>query len=173
MTARQSYDQHFCQKSTTTAQFFVAGTILIALALVLSLIVFLTGFKNATASTTSYAYSPAAAEEGKTENHASHVAQGSFSPLDGVSAFLDTSTTLLAGLAVIFIVAGQALGINAFVDTQLPSGIDSTPIVGGLSGVTQSAWYWGPGAIIWPSAAWLSALIGVAIAASGCGVRGR
>lgn len=124
-------------------------------------------------STTTYTYSPATAEEGKTENHASHVVPGSFSALDGISAFLDTSTTLLAGLAAILIAAGQALGISAFVDTQIPSGIDSTPVIGGLLGVTQSAWYWGPGAIVWPSAAWLSAVIGVAIAANSCGVRGR
>jgi hypothetical protein len=171
-------DLHFCQRSVMSAQLFVAGTVIIGIALLGSFVVLGLGFKAAIAKSSTYAYSTTSAdeEEGEKRNHHHHHDNGGspppFTTIQGLAAFLGTSTTLLAVLAALLIAAGQMVGINAYVDTQLPSGIDSVPVLGGLSGVTQSAWYMGPGAIVWPSVAWFAAVWGIVIAASGCGVRG-
>jgi len=243
MAGHAEYDQHFCQKVVVSAQLFVAGAVLIGIALLFSFAVVALGWKTASAATQEYAYmatstSAADADDdergemaegqhrvthggdriygdsyenakhhhgnthtddriygdtcdcedarhhyGNTHTHPSeHTTHGpqSFIPspppastFSTFTAFLGSVVTLLALLAAILIAAAQMLGINALVENQLPSGIDSTPQQFGLSNITQSPWYMGPGAILWPSVAWIVAVIGLFVGGSGCGVKGR
>jgi len=251
MAGHAEYDQHFCQKVVVSAQLFVAGAVLIGIALLFSFAVVALGWKTASAATQEYAYVSAATSAGAadgdddehgemaeqhhrvthggdriygddyenakyqhhhgithtgdriygnscdcedprhhygnthththTGEHTAHdprstivsASPAAASTLGTFTAFLGSLVTLLALLAAILIAAAQMLGINALVENQLPSGIDSTPQQFGLSNITQSSWYMGPGAILWPSVAWIVAVIGVFVGGSGCGVRGR
>ena len=170
-------DQHFCQKVVVSAQLFVAGAVMIGLTLLGSFGVVALGWKGATAKMTGYAYEPAPTSEAEAKSGDHHSPASTFTPnstatLNLVADVLGTCCMLFAGLAALLLLFAQILAINALVDGQLPSGEDATPGVV-LSQVTQSAWYMGPGAIKHASTAWLTATIGVIIAASGCGVRGR
>ncbi|MCJ1309779.1 hypothetical protein MMC25_003440 [Agyrium rufum] len=161
-------DQHFCQKLVVSAELFVAGAVLVGIALLSSFPAVLLGFGDAASSAASVPthyhtrphgrYEPTARSEEVEGKTASNTVLRATS-----LRFLWSFVTLLALLGAICLAAAQMLGINALIDWQSPSGEDNTPGVSEF-GIYQSSWYMGSGALVWPSVAWLSALLGTFVA---------
>jgi hypothetical protein len=173
------FDEHFCQKVVVTAQLYVAGAVLIGIALLPAIAALAFGLPSAIAREEPFPYAfggGAAAAEGEAEvedenavaswRHGHHRRNSFFL----VSVF-NTLATLLALLAAVLLAFGQLLGFNVFVDTQIPDGIDTTP--GAQSAAaTQGNWYMGKGLLIFTTVAYLAGGLGAFVQGSRLGVGG-
>jgi len=149
-------DYRYCQQSTTSAGLYVAGAVLVGIAII-GAVVFAVleftsrGSKNAAGVT-------GQVEDGACEAESSQAAASrGTSVLETVLPFLRIISALLALLAVLCIVSGQAVGINVMIAPRLTLPGEALPAYSG-------SWYIGSAGLVYSSVAWLSGVLGSFIA---------
>ncbi|KAH6621587.1 hypothetical protein B0J18DRAFT_467158 [Chaetomium sp. MPI-SDFR-AT-0129] len=147
-------DTQFCQKSVAAAELYVAGAVLVGVAVLLGVAAAVLGWRAAVrgAGTGTVADAGPATSSG-------------FGVVRRVAPLLAWLASLLALLASLCLAAGQALGISTYVSDQRPT-------AGNDVDAYQGRWYMGTPALAFSSVAWLSAALGAFVASTGFGVRG-
>jgi hypothetical protein len=165
--ADTQFIQHICEKVTSAASLYVAGAVLIGLALLFDLIFAGLSFRSAIAPTTTpIAYAPLKPEGQDSTSHPD-LAQQPPGPTTAsiLIPFLGSVATLLAILSVGCLILGQILGVDALV-------VESSASIAEPPG-DASRWYMGKASLVYTSTAYVAAILGIFTAASGCGVLGR
>jgi len=164
-------DEHICQKIVVSAQLFVAGAVLIGISLLSSFVDIGLGYKAAFATTEGGVYTVVATPK----DHESNAAAAADTALQDPSAgsvepslaatltpWVRACTTLLAILAACCLVLAQFVGVDGLVNNLQPTSSQLPDY--------QTRWYMGPAALIYPSVAYLAAMLGAFTAWTGCGV---
>jgi hypothetical protein len=164
------FDEHFCQKVVVTAQLYVAGAVLVGIAILPALAGLVLGLPRAMERERSFPYTLGVLDEGVVEDDGieGHHHNGGPSILVPV---LTNLSTLLALLAAILLVFGQLLGFNTFVDSQSPDGVDIVPGLQ-ITAASQGNWYMGKGLLVFNTVAYIAGALGVFVQGSGFGVKG-
>ena len=148
----------FCQKSVSAASLYVAGAVLVGVAILAGAGAAALGWRYAW-GTSSPATTGAAEKDG-------HAAGGAaVSAVVWAAPLLGWVAGLLGLLAALCLVAGQALGISTYVS-------DKRPTAGNDVDAFQGRWYMGTPALAFSSVAWLSAALGAFVSSTGFGVKG-
>jgi len=182
-------DEQLCQKVVGSASLYVAGAVLIGLALPCAIAVAGLSFRTANATSWSPAYSALPNSNGGTAKvHSDHsdgealkttpeddttaAASSASAAVTAPSSLQNLSASILEAVAILFLLLGavclifaQILGVQSLVNEQRPTASELDTAL--------SRWFMGPAAYVYTSVAYLAAGLAAFAAASGCGVKGR
>lgn len=185
-------DEQLCQKVVGSAGLYVAGAVLIGLALPCAIAVAGLSFRTASAPTWSPAYSALPNSDGghaiTKHHHSNHGGEAldsathedvnssipsavpaaatspSFPP-NLAASIIEVVAILFLSLGAVCLVLAQILGVQSLVNEQRPTASELDTAL--------SRWYMGPAAYVYTSVAYLAAGLAAFAAVTGCGVKGR
>ncbi len=144
----------FCQKSVKAAELYVAGAVLVGVAVLAGFVAAVLGWKAAWGSVAA----AAVMEEKDGQTAAASAVVWAAPAVAWLAGFLGL-------VAALCLVAAQALGISTYVSDKRPTAGDDVDAY-------QGRWYMGTPALAFSSVAWLSAALGAFVSSTGFGVKG-